>query len=47
MGGGGRGEGTTYILIVGRASDITAGEVQLRKLKGSMTLWSRFTRDPE
>ena len=32
---------------MGRASHIAAGEVQLRGLKGSRTLWSTFIRDPE
>ena len=45
-GGGGGGE-SRYILVVGMASHIAAGEVQLRKLKRWRTLWSLFTRDPE
>ena len=39
--------GTRYILVVERASHIAAGEVQLRRPKGSRTLWSMFTRDSE
>ena len=40
----GYGWESRYILVVGRASHIAAGEVCFRRLKGQRKLWSTLTR---
>ena len=40
----GNGWESRYILVVGRASHIAAGEMYFRRLKGWRTQWSTLTR---